>query len=474
MKRVAIIGGGLSGTTAAWQLARDSQCEFVLYEASSRLGGIVETERIETSDGEYIIECGPDAWIAEKPWARDLAIELGLENQILSSNDHMRRTYLLQGKQLTPIPDGMRMMVPMRWAPIMESSLFSWQARLAYLREPRNAEALKEAALKENEDESVASFVHKHFGDEVARTIAGPLLAGIFGGDIEQLSARAVMPAFIRMEQEHGSLIIALQKKQNPQAAPQPIFATLKPGMQALIDRMQAAIPPHALRFEHPVRAIKQLDGQWRIQAQNKEEDFDSIIVATPAHITRELLGPLHGDFAALLQMDASSAIVIALGFSPEQSKRLRIPRGFGYLVPPSDDDTQLLACTFVNQKYEHRAPDGAVLLRAFFGGSAAKALSGEDDARLISLAHRNLSSALGPLPEPDLSLIRRWPLSLPQYAVGHVSHMASLASLTATMPGLQLIGNAYHGVGLPEMVHQGRHAARAVVPTREAARTAS
>jgi protoporphyrinogen/coproporphyrinogen III oxidase len=474
MKRVAIIGGGLSGTAAAWQLARDGQCEFVLYESSSRLGGIVETERIQTADGEYNIECGPDAWITEKPWARELAIELGLEDQIISSNDQMRRTYLLQGKQLTPIPDGMRMMVPTRWAPIMESPLFSWQARLAYLREPRNAEALKEAALKENEDESVASFVHKHFGDEVARTIAGPLLAGIFGGDIEKLSARAVMPAFIKMEREHGSLIAAMQKNQKAQTEPQPIFTTLKSGLQTLVDRMQAALPPNALRFNHAVTAVSRANGQWQIEAKGVKENYDDIIVATPAHVARKLLGPVHGDFATLLDMDASSAIVIALGFSPEQSKWLRIPRGFGYLVPPSPDDTQLLACTFVDQKYQHRAPQGAVLLRAFFGGNAAKNLIGNDDAHLIALAHRNLSAALGPLPEPQISLIRRWPLSLPQYAVGHTKRMAELADLAATMPGLLLVGNAYHGVGLPEMVRQGRDAARAVVSTTEAAHIAS
>ncbi len=469
MKRVAVIGGGLSGTTAAWQLARDGQCEFVLYEASPRLGGIVETERIQTNDGEFIIECGPDAWITEKPWARELAVELGLEDEIISSNDRIRRTYLLQGKQLTPIPDGMRMMVPTRWAPIMESPLFSWQARLAYLRESRNAEALKDSALKGDEDESVASFVQRHFGDEVARTIAGPLLAGIFGGDIEQLSARAVMPAFLKMECEHGSLITALQKKQNPQTESQPIFTTLKSGLQTLVDRMQAALPAQALRLQHSVNTIEMRNGLWQIGTQGAKESYDAVIVSTPAHVTRELLRPIHQEFASLLEMDASSAIVVALGFSPEQSQQLRIPRGFGYLVPPSSnaaDDTQLLACTFVDQKYLHRAPQGAVLLRAFFGGSAAKALGGEDDNHLIALAHRNLSVALGPLPKPQVSLIRRWPLSLPQYAVGHFARMAQLARLVDTMPGLHLIGNAYHGVGLPEMVRQGRDTARAIAAT--------
>lgn len=471
MKRVAIVGGGLSGVAAAWQLTRNGQCEAVLYEASSRLGGIVETARVETSDGAFVIECGPDAWVTEKPWARELAIELGLESEIISSNDHIRRTYLLQGRQLTPLPDGMRMMVPTRWAPILESPLFSWQARLAYLREPRNAEALKASALKAGEDESVAGFVRRHFGEEVTRTVAGPLLAGIFGGNVEHLSVRAVMPAFVKMESEHGSLIAALQKRQNPKAESAPVFTTLKSGLQTLVERMQAALPLKTVRFGHAVSAVHRHDSQWQVEAGGAREGFDELIVATPAHVTRELLRPIHQDFATLLEMEASSAIVVALAFPVKESQRLKIPRGFGYLVPPparkdDADKTQLLACTFVDQKYHHRAPQGAVLLRAFFGGAAAEALSSEDDAHLVALAHRRLSATLGPLPDPVISLVRRWPFSLPQYAVGHLERIVRLESLTETFHGLHLIGNAYHGVGLPDMIRQGREAARKAIRT--------
>jgi oxygen-dependent protoporphyrinogen oxidase len=461
MKRVAVIGGGMSGSAAAYQLAREG-CEFTLYEASSRLGGIVETQH---RDG-FTIECGPDAWVTEKPWARELAIELGLESEIIHSSDHQRRTYILRNGSLTPIPDGMRMMVPTRLEPIMESPLFNAEARAAYAKEAGNAEALKASALTDHEDESVASFVSRHFGAEVTRTIAGPLLAGIFGGDVEQLSARAVMPAFLKMEREHGSLIAALQKKENSNATPTPVFTTLKSGLQTLIDRMHAALPANTVRFEHPVHAITRQKGQWRIEAANTSEIYDTVIVATPPHVSRELLRSMHADFATLLAIEATSAIVIALAFSLEQSAQIRIPRGFGYLVPPgaSSDNTQLLAATFMDQKYAHRAPEGAVLLRAFFGGTAAQALLSEDDTRIVSLAHMRLSEAVGPLPEPSFSVVRRWPRSLPQYTVGHLDRMARLENLVASTPGLHLVGNAYHGVGLPDMVRQGREAARKAV----------
>jgi protoporphyrinogen/coproporphyrinogen III oxidase len=227
------------------------------------------------------------------------------------------------------------------------------------------------------------------------------------------------------------------------------------------VERMQTALPPNAIRFQHRVSSVKQHAGQWQLEAQCAKEIFDEVIVAAPAHVTRELLRPVHAEFATLLNMEASSAIVVAVGFSSEQSQSLRIPRGFGYLVPPPAEVAQLLACTFVDQKYTHRAPEGAVLLRAFFGGAAAETLSGEDDAHLISLAHRRLSEVLGPLPAPAISLIRRWPLSLPQYAVGHVARMIRLARLVEGVPGLHLVGNAYHGVGLPDMIRQGREAAR-------------
>jgi len=462
MRRVAIIGGGLSGVAAAYQLAREPDIEFTLFEASERLGGTLETVH---RDG-FTIECGPDSWVTEKPWARELAVELGLDAEIIASNDQRRRTYLLQNHHLLPMPDGMRMMVPTRWAPIMESSLFTWQARLAYLREVRRAEELKQSALGNGEDESVASFVRRHFGDEVTSTIAGPLLAGVFGGSIDKLSVRAVMPAFVKLEQEHGSLIAALQQRHEGDLAA--VFTSLKSGLGTLIERIAQTLPAHMVRLGHEVSALRRQGGQWQIEGLGASGFFDAVIVSAPAHVTRQLLRPIHIEFDSLLTMDATSAIVIALAFSAEHAKPLRIPRGFGYLVPQAsnrdrrpEDDPQLLACTFVDQKFSHRAPEGAVLLRGFFGGDTAPTLLNKDNAALVSLAHRQLSRVLGPLPEPDISLVRRWPLSLPQYAVGHLDRIAKLAALVDCFPGLHLVGNAYYGVGLPDLVRQGRETAR-------------
>ena len=457
MKRVAIIGGGLSGVSAAYRLARDAQVEFTLFESSSRLGGIVETHR---QDG-FVIECGPDSWVTEKPWARDLAIELGLEAEIIPSNDDHRRTYLLQHGKLIPMPDGMRMMVPTDLSAIAASPLFSEEARLAYQREPGRAVELKASALKEGEDESVAGFVRRHFGDEVARTIAGPLLSGVFGGDVETLSVRAVMPAFVKMEREHGSLINAVQSLANRNT--NSVFTSLRSGLATLIERMAATLPPERTQLGHDVTSLTRKNNGWLICTKNAEEFFDAVIIAAPAHITRSLLRSVDERFDSLLAMDATSAIVVALAFLPEQARSLSIPGGFGYLVPQTSaapTHPQLLACTFVNQKFPHRAPEGGVLLRGFFGGDTASSLLHKSDDTLITMAAQRLSEVLGPLPPPHISIVRRWPLSLPQYAVGHLDRMAQLEALVNRFPGLHLIGNAYYGVGLPDMVRMGREAA--------------
>jgi oxygen-dependent protoporphyrinogen oxidase len=469
-RRIAIAGGGISGLATAYQLACEG-VECVLFEASGRLGGIVETVHLQ----DFVIECGPDSWVTEKPWARELAVELGLEDQIIASNDHWRRTYVQQGgersAQLVPIPDGMRMMVPTKWGPLLESPLFSWQARLAYLREPKRAAELKASAP--GHDESVADFVRRHFGEEVACTIAGPLLAAVFGGDIAQLSVRAVMPTFVRMEAEEGSLIQALQRR--AQQSPPAIFTTLADGLETLIERMIARLPSASVRLREPVLRIAAEAGGWRLTTAGGEDRFDALVLATPPHVTRGLLEQLDGQgvrMAAQLPQQATSAIVVALAFTALQAARMRIPRGFGFVVPaaiagrngPSRPDVYpLLACTFVHQKFPGRAPPGAVLLRAFFGGHSGDALMGEADDQLVARARVQLSRILGPLPEAEEVVIRRWPQSLPQYAVGHLDRMAELDSKLSAMPGLHLVGSAYYGVGLPDLIRQGRATARSL-----------
>lgn len=466
MKRIAVVGGGISGVTAAWQLARERAAgravECVLFEAGPRLGGTVETER---RDG-FVMECGPDSWVTEKPWARELAGELGLADEVIASNDGIRRTYLLWGGRLVALPGSMRMMVPVDLEAVADSPLFSETARQAYRREPERAAELKAAALPEGRDESVASFVRRHFGDEVTRTVAAPLLAGVFGGDVERLSVRAVMEPFVQMEREHGSLILALQKRSAKQGGPRSsVFTTLKSGLGSFVEAMARELSPETVKLRTPVEGIARAGGRWRVRTAGGAEEFDALLVATPAHATRKLLEPVDAEAAALLEMEASSAAVVALGFDRERGRGVEIPEGFGYLAPPQEaGEDSLLACTFVNQKFGHRAPEGGVLLRAFFGNRAAGKLMGLPDETVMARAREQMALALGELPEPVHAVVRRWPVSLPQYGVGHLDRMRELEGRVARLPGLGLLGNAYYGVGLPDLMRRARESARSVL----------
>jgi protoporphyrinogen/coproporphyrinogen III oxidase len=342
---------------------------------------------------------------------------------------------------------------------------------LAYLREPKRVEELKASAP--SGDESVADFVRRHFGDEVVSTIAGPLLAAVFGGDIAQLSVRAVMPAFVRMEAEEGSLIQAVQaamQRRGQQPSPA-LFTTISSGLETLIERIVARLPAASLRLRQPVQQIEADREGWRITTSTGQSHFDGVVLATPLHVTIGLLRQLGEEgarIAALLPQQATSAIVAALAFAPEQAARLRIPRGFGFVVPPQPgSEHELLACTFVDQKFPGRVPQGAVLLRAFFGGRSGEALQGEADDQIIERARLQLSRVLGPLPPAAETVVRRWPQSMPQYTVGHSERMTELESLLKSVPGLHLVGSAYHGVGLPDLVRQGRAAARLLAGQR-------
>jgi oxygen-dependent protoporphyrinogen oxidase len=467
-KRIAIIGGGISGLTAAYVLERDyaAACDFTLFEASSRFGGIIETVR---TDG-FTIECGPDSWITEKPWAEQLVRELGLAAELLPSNDRERRTYIARGRSLTPLPAGMRMMVPADLHAICASPLFSEAAKQAYAAEPSRAAELRDTALLHrgpDADESVAAFVRRHFGEEVVETVAGPLLAGVFGGDIEKLSARALLGPFVTLEAQHGSLIASLQ--QSSRTSSTPVFTTLESGLGVLVDRLVQRLRSASLRLSASVLALHPLAVGWAIETASGRESFDRVLIATSLDATRRLLASLAmleaKRAAALLPADAASGLVVALGFRSQAQPVPAIPQGFGFLVAASPtDDCNLLACTFLHQKFPRRAPAGATLLRAFFASSAADSLSKLADEQIADAARDQLVTILGPLPEhADVTVVRRWPHSLPQYEVGHLARMAEFETCVSALSGIGVAGNALRGVGLPDLIRDATQAAHAL-----------
>jgi oxygen-dependent protoporphyrinogen oxidase len=507
MRRIAIIGGGIAGLTAAYELARlareGAPVEAVLFESSSRLGGIVETVR----EGGFTAEAGPDGWVTAKPWARELAIELGLGDELISSNDATRKTWIFlttpdnPSGRLVPMPDGLNMMVPTDLAALDGSPLFTDAAIAAYRAEPALAAELL-AAIPAH-DESIADFTLRHFGPEVLERVAAPLLSGVFGGDVRTLSVRAIMPAFVEMERRHGSLIAALQlasHRQPSNEAPS-IFTSLRSGLGTLIDRIAGTIPHHWIRLNTSVTALRPPSrptdtgsaSQWTVLTsgpgkQLGSEAFDAVFLATQLDATRQLLAPLDPHAAGLLPTESSSAVLVAFCFS--DAARVPVPPGFGVLVPPKTASSQpksagpeaaidpsaslLLACTFADQKFPHRVPHGGRLIRAFFGGAAANRVARCNNDEIAAITRLELARILNsnlpitaaptPAPVPVLTVVRRLPNSLPQYAVGHLDRIAELESRISALPGLTLLGNALHGVGLPDLIRASRSAARTAV----------
>ncbi len=468
MKRIAIVGGGIAGLAAAYELEQQrlagAAVDWQLYEASARLGGIVSTTRGPIEHAGFILEEGPDAWVTDKPWAKDLAIELGLESEIIACNESQKKTYVLIGNELQAMPPRMRMMVPEDLSVLADSPLFSENAREAYAEELNRAYLLR--ATAPTEDESVASFVLRHFGQEVLDKIGAPLLSGVFGGDVEKLSVRSVMPAFVKMEQEHGSLIAALQARARERGdrAPQPTFTTLRRGMGSLAEAIVAKLPKERLHLRKPVRSMIGGAGGWMLDVDGVA--FQHVMLAAPVDAAKRLLQPVEPQAAALVPNDASSAVLAAFAWPEEQAKKFTVPDGFGFLVPAGNKQTTLLACTFVDQKFPDRAPAGAKVLRAFFGGQAADNLAAQSDEAIAAIAFVQLSRILGPLPAPDAALtsVRRWPRSLPQYEVGHLERMAALDARIAKLGGLSLLGNGYRGVGVPDLIKNARETVRSIV----------
>lgn len=487
--KIAIVGGGIAGLAAAYELERQRTAgkalDWQMYEASDRLGGTVQTTRRTTEDGEYILEGGPDAWVTEKPWARELAEELGLADQIIHSNDHDKKTYLwLEGK-LVAMPDRMRMMVPEDLATLDASPLFSREARQAYARELERADALKAAIPAQ--DESVASFVRRHFGEEVLAKIGAPLLSGVFGGDTARLSVRAVMPGFVKMEAEHGSLILALQRQraERGERTPQATFTSLRRGMGSLAEAIVGRLPAERLHCRTSVAALAYSTQEgWLLRMHARDHtrealqvaSWDHVLLATPVDETRRLLDSVDAQLAALIPTQASSAVLATFVWPPERAAQISFPPGFGFLVPQTygmQDDAnragrrrpRLLAGTFTTQKFPFRAPEGAKVLRAFFGGETADRLMACTDDVIAAEAWDGLHAMLLNLPTPETALgsVARWPRSLPQYEVGHHERLQRLIQLVRERRGLHLLGNGYYGVGVPDLIRDARDIARAI-----------
>jgi oxygen-dependent protoporphyrinogen oxidase len=461
MKRIAIIGGGISGLTAAYTIDEKRRSgtpvEYVLFESSPRLGGVLVTDHV---DG-CLVEAGPDSFLTEKPWAADLCGKIGLGDQLIGSNDSERKTYIVAKGKLVVMPDGLMFMVPTKIMPTVMSPLFSWRTKI------RMAAEWFHPPRKASEDETVADMVKRHYGSEMVELLADPLLSGVYGGEASGLSVRAVLPRFADMESKHGSLgraMLSARKKMAgaAKAPPRPLFSSLKEGMQQMVDALVARLDAASLRTSSPVQSLIPQDDGWTVAAGYQSDHFDAVIIAAPAHAAAAVLQSADENLAReLASINYSSSVTLTLGY--DEKVRRSLPPGFGFLVPRSAGH-RMLAATFVHNKFPHRAPENRAIVRCFLGGARDEAILGSTEDQILAIARADLRQIIGLTAEPIFTRVYKWKSAMAQYSVGHLERLQRIEALRLKIPGLALAGNGFNGIGVPDCVRSGTEAATKVL----------
>ena len=466
-KGIVVVGGGITGLAAAHrfvELSRDSgeATELTLLDASDRLGGVIHTVQ---HDG-FLLEAGPENFVTNKPWGVALCRELGLEDQVLPTNDAHRRALVVRRGRLLPIPEGFLLLAPTKMWPMAFSRLFSPLGKL------RMAMEWFLPARKAVEDESLASFVTRRFGREALDRIVQPLIGGIYTADPEMLSLRATMPMFLDMEAKYGSIIRAMRKRAKAGApgggqssgARYSLFVTLRNGLRTLVDELVGRLGSTRVMLNSRATTLVRGDnGNWSIElADGSAIEADAVVVAGPSHVAARLVR----DVDEALSADLASVQYATSGVVHLTYRRDEVPHkldAFGFVVP-AIEKRNLVAASFSSVKFDGRAPEGQVLIRAFVGGAMNRQLMERDDDGIVDAARKDLADLLGITAEPGVAMVHRWADSMPQYAVGHLDRVAAMRRRLVELPGLELAGNGFEGVGIPDCINAGRQAAERII----------
>jgi oxygen-dependent protoporphyrinogen oxidase len=455
---VTVIGGGISGLATASRLAeRLDPAGVVLIEGESRLGGKIRTER---SDG-FVLEGGPDCFLASKPAGVELCRQLGIADQLVGTNPALRRSYVKRDGRLHPLPDGITGLVPSRLMPLLTTGILSLRGRMRAGLEPLVPRRHSTA------EESVAGFSRRRFGTEAYDWLIEPLLSGIYAGNGEDLSLESTFPQLRETELRDGSLLkplLAARFRARGPTAARAGFVTLPGGLGELVEALTARLAGTPILTGTNVRSVREavVGRGYRVElADGRTVESDAVVLATPAYASAAMVDSLDPDLAgALRAIPFVSTATVSLAFA-----RTAIPAeldGYGY-VSPRVEGGPLVACTWTSNKFPGRVPPDTVLVRYFVGRAGADEIVHADDSVLLGLAREELRKVHGITAPPLLSRVVRWPAGMPQYTLGHRDRLARIAAQLTSHPGLHLVGASYRGIGIPDCIASGWAAAEGV-----------
>jgi oxygen-dependent protoporphyrinogen oxidase len=468
--RIAVLGGGITGLAAAYRLrelaaAHEIPLETVLLESGARVGGALETIR----SGGYVIETGADSILSEKPSALRLVKRLGLEADVIGTQERFRRTYVVHNGRLLPIPDGFALVAPALIRPVLHSELFSPFGKLRILAEPLIPRR------RRRDDESLAAFVRRRLGREVLQRVAQPLAGGIYTADPAMLSVAATMPRFVEMERRYGSLIRGLKAvarsnraEREASGARWSLFVSFSNGIAQLTDALAMRLGnsvrcrAHVTGLERQTPAERPRRRGWRLRLEDDlSVEADAIVCTIPGYAAAPLLRPHSKALAEMLaQIEYASAATVNMAF--READFASVAPSFGFVVP-AVERRKIIAGSFSSLKYSGRAPSGMVLARAFLGGALQNDMMTLDDNELLAAATGEFADLLEVKAAPALTHLRRWPRSMPQYAVGHLQRAAAIEREAAKLHRFALAGAFLRGVGIPDCVQSGESAAEAI-----------
>jgi len=461
MKKIVIIGGGISGLATAWLLRSKAQSagkdlEITLLEKEPQAGGKIRSIK---SDG-YTCEWGPNGFLDSKPQTLDLCRAIGVENNLQRSNDNARKRFIFSGGQLHQLPDGA--------AAFLKSRLISWPGKLRLALEPTPFISPAPAGV----DETLAAFGRRRLGGEALDTLIAPMVSGIFAGDPETMSLVSCFPRIAELEREYGGLIRAMimlaRKKKRDQAqgkvvssaaGPGGILTSFRQGIQYLPDALVTSLGGIVRPGSAVTSVAKGAGAPYLVTCSDGSgHEADQVIIASPAFAAADMLSGLSEEISTVLrQIPYASMTVICFGYSRGQIRRSL--DGFGYLIPKKEG-CNTLGTLWDSSMFEDRAPEGKVLLRSMMGGACFPEYVALSDDEVVARVREDLTLTMGIDAQPEFVRVFRHPQAIPQYTVGHGKRLQALEESLRAHPGLILTGNSYRGIGLNDCVAAAERAA--------------